>query len=304
MRYSLGLDVGGTRIKAACVSEFGALLEWRSVETPADGAWLHGVREMVLALQEDLGAPALRVGVAAPGLAARDGRSISFMPGRLPGLEGLDWTTFLNAPSPVQVLNDAHAALAGESAFGAAAGLQDAVMLTLGTGVGGAILSAGKILAGHLGRAGHLGHISLNPDGPPDIVNTPGSLEDAIGECTLLKRSNGAYSTTEALLEDAQKGVESARVIWLRSVRALACGIVSLINVLDPEAVVIGGGIANAGSALFDPLNTILDAIEWRPDGRRVKIVPAKLGEKAGALGAAHRASVKVNDSIKAFFDY
>ncbi len=304
MRYSLGLDIGGTRIKAACVSEFGALVEWRSIETPTDASWMKCVRETVDAIQKDIGSPALRISVAAPGLAARDGRSISFMPGRLPGLEGLDWTTFLKASSPIQVMNDANAALTGESAFGAAAGLQDAFMLTLGTGVGGAILSGGKVLTGHLGRAGHLGHICLNPDGAPDIVNTPGSLEDAVGECSLSKRSNGAYKTTESLVEAYLNGVEAAQVIWLRSVRALACGIASLINVLDPEAVLIGGGIANAGSALFDPLNEVLDAVEWRPDGRRVKIIPAKLGEKAGALGAAHRAGVKVNDSIKAFFDY
>ena len=304
MRYSLGLDIGGTRIKAACVSEYGAMLDWRSVETAADGSWMARVSETVDAIQKDLGSPALRIGVAAPGLAARDARSISFMPGRLPGLEGLDWTVFLNAQSPVLVLNDAHAALLGESAFGAAAGLQDAFMLTLGTGVGGAILSGGKIMSGHLGRAGHLGHISLNPKGAPDIVNTPGSLEDAIGECTLSARSNGAYTTTQALVEDYLKGVATAREIWLRSVRALACAIAGLINVLDPEAVIIGGGIANAGNALFAPLNEFLDTFEWRPAGRRVKIVAAKLGEKAGALGAGHRAAVRASDTHKTFFDY
>ena len=92
--------------------------------------------------------------------------------------------------------------------------------------------------------------------------------------------------------------------MWLTSVKSLACGIAGLINVLDPEAVLIGGGIANAGSALFTPLNEFLDLYEWRPAGRRVKIIAAKLGEKAGAMGAAHRAGARVNDSIKAFFDY
>jgi len=300
----MGIDIGGTRIKVACVSEFGALVEWRSVETPQDDTWTRIVRETVAAVQTKMGATTSRIGIAAPGLAARDGRSIAFMPGRLPGLEGLDWTSFFNAPSPIQVMNDAHAALIGENAFGAAAGLQDALMLTLGTGVGGAILSNGKVMTGHLGRAGHLGHICLDPNGAPDIVNTPGSLEDAIGDCTVLKRSNGKYATTEALVTDHLNGVEAASAIWLASVRALACGIAGLINVLDPEAVVIGGGIANAESVLFGPLDEFLEAVEWRPAGFRVKIIQAKLGEKAGALGAAHRAGVKVNDSIKAFFDY
>ena len=304
MRYSLGIDIGGTRIKAACVTEYGALLEWRSVETPKGAEWMPCVREVVREIQAKLSTPPLRIGVAAPGLAARDGRSISFMPGRLPGLEGLDWTSFLQAQSAVQVINDAHAALIGESAFGAATGLQDAFMLTLGTGVGGAILSSGKILTGHLGRAGHLGHISLDPAGTGDIVNTPGSLEDAIGECTLEKRSGGKYSTTEALLADHAQGVAAASEIWMNSVRALAAGIAGLINVLDPEAVLIGGGIANAEQALFKPLNEFIEKFEWRPSGRRVRIVPAKLGDKAGALGAAHRAGARVTDSIKAFFDY
>ncbi len=304
MRYSLGLDLGGTQIKAASVADYGALLDWRCVGTDGGGDWKARVRGVVAAIEKNLGAPPLRIGVGAPGLAARDGRSIALMPGRLPGLEGLDWTTFLAAPSPVQVLNDAHAALLGEAAFGAAVGLQDAFMLTLGTGVGGAILSGGKLMKGHIGRAGHLGHISLNPDGAPDIVNTPGSLEDAIGECTLAARSNGAYLTTQALVEDCNKGVAAAREIWLRSVWALACGIAGLINVLDPEAVIIGGGIANAGAALFGPLDQMLEKCEWRPADRRAKIIPAKLGEKAGALGAAHQAHARVNDSISAFFDY
>jgi len=88
------------------------------------------------------------IGVAAPGLAARDGRSIEFMPARLPGLERLDWTQFLNAPTPVPVLNDAHAALLGEAAFGAAAGLQDVFMLTLELAWAGRLCWAGSLGAG------------------------------------------------------------------------------------------------------------------------------------------------------------
>lgn len=304
MRYSLGLDIGGTQIKAACLADHGALIDWRCVETGAGSDWKARVREVVAQIFKDLGTPPLRVGVAAPGLAASDGRSIAFMPGRLPGLEGLDWTEFLGSPAMVPVLNDAHAALLGEVAFGAATGVRNAFMLTLGTGVGGAILSDGKPLRGSFGRAGHLGHICLNPNGPPDIVNTPGSLEDAIGECTLAPRSNGAYTTTQMLLDDCNKGVASARDVWMKSVWALACGISGLINVLDPEAVIIGGGIANAGAALFGPLEQMLEKCEWRPAGHRVKIVPAKLGERAGALGAAHQAGLKINDALSAFFDY
>src|SRR5207249_2187105 len=127
------------------------------------------------------------------GLPARDGRSIASMPGRLAGLEGLNWQQWLGLAKPVPVFNDAQAALLGEVWLGAAKGAANAVLLTLGTGVGGAAMVDGRVLRGHLGRAGHLGHVALDPDGPGDIVNTPGSLEDAIGEHTLTVRSRGGF---------------------------------------------------------------------------------------------------------------
>lgn len=302
MPYSLGLDLGGTNLKAACVSHAGATLLFKSLEIGPD--WKATVKNCLTEIERELNSAPMRVGVAAPGLVARNGRSIAFMPGRLPGLEGLDWTEFLNAPAPVAVFNDAHAALLGEQACGAAAGFSDVIMLTLGTGVGGAIVSGGKLLKGHLGRAGHLGHISLDPRGAPDITKTPGSLEDAIGECTLLKRSNGKFSTTRDLLEAAKNGDSQANEVWIDSIRALAAALAGFINTLDPEAVILGGGIANSGPQLFDPLEKFLDQFEWRPANHRAKILLAQLGGKAGALGAAHHAASMLSDKLKAFFDY
>jgi glucokinase len=87
-----------------------------------------------------------------------------------------------------------------------------------------------------------------------------------------------------------ETGDAFAREVWEKSVRGLGCAIASLINVLDPEAVIIGGGIASAGAALFDPLARVLEECEWRPAGRRVKIIPAQLGEWAGTHGAARNA--------------
>jgi glucokinase len=167
------------------------------------------------------------------------------------------------------------------------------VLLTLGTGVGGGALVDGRLLAGHVGRAGHLGHVTVDADGAPDIVGTPGSLEDAIGECTLAERSGGRFRTTEALVRAAGEGDRDAAAVWLRSVRRLACAIASLVNVLDPEVVLLGGGIARAGPALFDPLARFLDALEWRPLGTATPVVPAALGELAGAFGAARHAILR-----------
>jgi len=163
-------------------------------------------------------------------------------------------------------------------------------LLTLGTGVGGAVLADGRLLKGHTGRGGHLGHIALDMDDRPDIVQTPGSLEYAIGEMTLAHRCGVEFKSTRELVAAHLRGNARATAIWLRSVRALAAAVVSYINAVDPEIFIIGGGIAKAGPTLFDPLMKYLDMWEWRPHGHRVKIVPAKLGDEAGALGAAWNA--------------
>jgi glucokinase len=227
------------------------------------------------------------VGMAAPGLADPGGRCIFWMQGRLDEVQGLDWTDYLGRDGPVPVVNDAQAALLGEVWQGAARGSRNVALLTLGTGVGGALMVDGRLLRGAIGRAGHLGHISLDPGGPPDVTNCPGSLEHAVGNVTVEARTGGRFTTTHDLIVAHGAGDAGASCVWLRSVQALAAAVASIVNVTDPDTFIIGGGIARAGAALFDPLADYLDRYEWRPHGRRVKVVPAALGEYAGALGAA-----------------
>lgn len=292
MSYGIGVDLGGTNIKIVAVSEEGQILERSTYETQTDspGFWIETIRQTIKEIEETRAESARWVGLAAPGLAAGDNLSIASMPGKLRGLEGLDWTDSLQTSHPVGVLNDAHAALLGEAWIGAAVGYRNAVLLTLGTGVGGALLVEGRLYKGHLGRAGHLGHISLNPDGPPDIVGTPGSLEQTIGNATLAERSAGRFTSTRQLVAAHLNGDKKASDLWLRSIYNLAVGITSIINALDPEVIIIGGGIAQAGPALFDPLAGFMAKIEWRPQGHRVHIIPAALGDLAGTLGAAYYA--------------
>ena len=288
--YFLGIDLGGSRIKSVVVNARGQTLEHKSMPFEDRAMeWADRIRDRVEALRLRRGEPAA-VGLSAPGLAARDGRCILHMPGRLHGLEGLDWQRFLTAPTPIPVLNDAHAALLGEAWMGAAQGLENVFMLTLGTGVGGAAIVDGRLLRGNLGRAGHLGHITLDSRAQNDDVGTPGSLEMAIGNKTLTERSHGRYTSTEILVQHARAGDPKAVALWQESVRGLAVGINSLINVLDPEAVILGGGIAQAGPDLFDRLSEILEGHEWRPRGARVRLLPAALSELAGAYGAARQA--------------
>jgi glucokinase len=289
MRTALGIDLGGTRIKAALVSEAGEVLRRELCPTRDDSTDARAFAQAIRAIADEL-APDLPVGLAAPGLAARDRRAVAHMPGRLQGLEGLDWTEFLSRRELVPVTNDAHASLLGEAWLGAARGLRDAILLTLGTGVGGAILSDGRLLRGHLGRAGHLGHVCLDLDGAPSITGMPGALEVFCGNYKIAERTGGRFAATRDLLAACAAGDTEAQRFWQRSIRALACAIGSFINVLDPEAVIIGGGIAEAGDALFDPLRAELAKIEWRPGGQAVKLLPAALGEWAGAIGAARTA--------------
>lgn len=284
MNYALGIDLGGTRIKTAALAADGQVIDQRLSAT-IEGDLAGAVKLAVELLIAERGKPAW-IGVAAPGIAASDAKSIWWMEGRLAGLVGLEWSRVLNF-RPVPVINDAQAALMGEMAVGAARDCRNVAMLTLGTGVGGAVVCDGQLLHGALGRAGHLGHLTVDADGPLDITQCPGSLEYAIGNYSLPRRTGGRFPSTQALLDAMNAGDPAAREIWLASIKRLAAAIVSIINVVDPELVIIGGGIARSGELLFEPLRLHLDQFEWRPHGRAVRIVPATSGEYAGAIGAA-----------------
>lgn len=294
--WALGIDVGGTEVKCGAFSRQGELLAQTAVPT-RDGEGADGVPAFVLRAREALGLLAARlggapsvIGVAAPGLAARDGSCVEFMPGRLQGLEKLEWRGALDFSQPVPVLNDAHAALLGEAWRGAAQGLRDVAMLTLGTGVGGAMICEGRLMRGHLGRAGHFGHLTVDHHGPPTVAGTPGGLDWAIGNASLAERSQGRFSMTRDLAAAAQAGDAFAEKVWLESVHALAAHVAGLICAVDPEAIIIGGGIAELDDFLFQPLRAYLDGMEWRPRGHRVAVRKAALGAWAGACGAAFHA--------------
>ncbi len=289
MSYSIGVDLGGTNIKIVVISNDGNVLEYLTCDTAdTEGSWAQTIRNNIELIRKQREESPCHIGLAAPGLAARDGRSIAYMQGRLKGLQGFVWQDFLE--SRVVVLNDAHAALLGEVWRGAAQGYRNAILLTLGTGVGGAVLVDGRLIKGQIGRAGHLGHVTVNSDGRPDIVNAPGSLEQMIGNYNVSERSGGRFTSTRLLVEAHLHGDSGATTIWLRSIHHLAAAVASFINAFDPEIVIVGGGIAQAGSALFDPLRKELDRFEWRPLGHSVQVKPAALGEKAGAIGAAYHA--------------
>ncbi len=252
--------------------------------------WQQAVRETVDDLRKHAealpgGSTVKAVGLSAPGLPNVTNQCIAFMPGRLPGLENFNWSHFLN--EPVHVINDAHAALMAESRFGVAKGHKNVIMLTLGTGVGGGILIDGKLYQGNYQKAGHLGHITVNTESDLSITGQPGSLENAMGNATIEKRSVGRYTSTYQLLEAYKQGDYFAQWVWLTSVRHLAIGICALTNAFSPDLVVLGGGITQAEDDLLLPLATFMDLHEWRPVSQATPIKLAYFGDMAGAIGAA-----------------
>ena len=298
---AVGIDLGGTSVKGVLIDSDGEILKELHRETDFNieslDNPLHWANVVKQVREELTDGQDLTTGISAPGLAANDERSIAIMPGRFPGLEGFAWPEFLDT-NKVCVLNDAKSALVAEATLGAGKGHKDMILLTLGTGVGGAIMIDGKLYKGTLDRAGHLGHISLDIDGPVGITNIPGSLETAIGNATVSERTSGAFDTTFDLIKAVEDGDTNARECWLLSVRKLAAGLCSLINVLSPELVILGGGISRAGDILMDNLDQYMEKYEWRPDGNRTPIRIAKYLEMSGALGAACYAINRTNESL------
>jgi glucokinase len=233
------------------------------------------------------------IGLSAPGLANAENSCIAHLPNRLFGLENFVWADYFGTQT--LVLNDAHAALMAEAKFGAVRGYKNAILLTLGTGVGGGILINGELYQGLSQMAGHLGHISINSsDDERSILGIPGSLEYALGNYSIEKRSMGKFKSTHELLKAHTENDSFATWLWLDAVRKLAIAMASLINVFSPEIIVLSGGITLAGNLLFEPLQTFIDLYEFRPKGKKTRIEKAHFDDLSGAIGAAAFALGKI----------
>jgi glucokinase len=284
---SIGIDLGGTRIKAVAIDKSGNIINqyFHSTSDNEDMGWKDAVNQAMHEIQKKIESQNTVVGISAPGLPNANNSVIAFMPGRLQGLENFNWSGFLGTRT--FVLNDAVSALMAEARFGVAKDRKNVAMLTLGTGVGGAILIEGKPYQGAFNKAGHLGHMVIDSNVAPDITGMPGSLEDAIGNCSITQRSFGRFNSTQKLLEAFRNGDSLAAEVWLTSVKKLAIGLASLTNILSPEMIILGGGITNAGKELFTTLEKYMNIFEWRAGGNKTEIVKAHFGELSGAIGAA-----------------
>jgi len=294
-QITIGIDLGGTRIKGVVIDAVGNVLHQTYTPTN-DGegeVWKEVISKTVHELRQKVPIEKIAVGISAPGLPNKENTAIAFMPGRLEGLENFSWCDFLNCQA--YVLNDGVAALVAEAKTGAAKNSTNAIMITLGTGVGGALLINKQPYQGSFNKAGHIGHIVIDSNGDHDVTNMPGSLEECIGNCTIEKRSKGKFLSTHDLLVAMRIGDVFAKNVWLASVKKLAIGLASTSNLISPDTIVVGGGIAEANDDLFIPLNKWFDEFEWQPGGIRPQIVKAVHGDLSGAIGAACFAMNKNN---------
>ena len=286
----LGIDLGGTNVKGVVLGDDFTVLHQHTLSTynSAHEDWKLSILDLIGWLQAECNHEFNYLGISAPVIPNGSNTMISYMPGRLHGLEFFDWKPYLSKRT--FVLNDANAALLAESRIGSlkGKGTKHAIMITLGTGMGGAILIDNKIYTGMGQKGGHLGHITIDiNDTTPGITGQPGNIEEAIGDCSIHKRSNGIYNSTKDLVHDYESGDTFAKTIWLTSIHKLAVALAGLANVISPEAIVIGGGMAKAGASLMNPLKEYYAKYEWKPGIDGAEILFASAGDYAGAIGAA-----------------
>ena len=294
-KTTIGIDLGGTNVKGILLNENGEVMHKHYLATSEDphGNWRKNVLEMVEYLKDQSQISIEVVGLSAPGLANETNTAIAHLPGRLPGLENFVWSEYFGLKT--MVLNDAHSALMAEARFGALKGFKNALLITLGTGVGGGILINGELYQGLSQMAGHLGHGSINvADDELSILGMPGSMEYAIGNYSIGRRSMGRFNSTHDLIQAYRKNDPFAQWLWLDSVRKLAIYLSSLINIFSPQIIAISGGITLAADDLFNPLQQFVDLYEFRPNGKTTPIVKAHFDDFSGAIGAAAFAMNKI----------
>ncbi len=297
---ALGVDIGATAIKAAVVSTSGDLLERFQAPSPRTAEALHSFVHSTL---KQAKTPLRGIGIGCKGIIDAESSRVNRLPGDLHFLEGKFLSELVGDDLPVRANNDARTALVAEVLWGAARGRRNVVLLTLGTGVGGAAMVDGVILHGTAGIAGHFGHMTIDLQGGLCICGNYGCLETRFSSraieadyfahlhraaaTTLSLGSEGQPPNTETIFQAAAKGDESARRVLDRALEYLTAAVVSLLHIFDPELLILGGNIAAAGDQLLVPLRSVVARRSQGMLGREVPIVLQTALGYGGVLGAA-----------------
>jgi glucokinase len=309
----IGADIGGTNVKVGLVNEEGDLLAESQIVTLAESGpeqVIDRVFSDAQRLLSDIGASWREVdgvGVGCAGL-IRSSTSVLVTSPNLPNWEDVPLARILASATDAEVFldNDVNAFAYAESRVGVARGKSHGVFLALGTGVGGGLLINGEIYRGHDGFGAELGHVVINPSGPVCECGNRGCLESLVRSRTIVETARESYSkadrtaeleelaggdmaalTPEALSIAASHGDELAIGVFRETGRWLGIAVGGFINVFNPEIVVIGGGVAQAGELLLGPCRHWAGRYAFSASYACAPIVHASLGENAGMVGAA-----------------
>lgn len=310
-RYVVGVDVGGTNIKIALLDLSGHILYKGDFLTKSyeSCGLLDGVVSETTAILKDKGVKkteVLGMGIGLPGLVDFK-KGLVFSLTNIPRWKNVKLKSIMEKKIRIPVFpdNDVKVMALAEMKYGSGRGYKDAVCLTLGTGVGGAIVINGSLYRGASLVAGEIGHVPLNEKGPMCNCGSFGCLEAYVGREYFLNKARGKlecspagiamkmaegnlFSVTPELLEKAaRKGDSIAREAWREMGVHIGNALAGIINLLNPQVIIIGGGIAEAGKILFDSIRSAVGKKSMKIQARAVRIVKAKLGNNAGVIGAA-----------------
>jgi len=282
----LGIDLGGTAIKLGRFGQDGTCLQSLSVATPQPATPEAVVEGMVEAIMQfDPAQQSIAIGIGTPGPVDATGR-IARVAINLKQWHDVPLADWLEAKTgrPTILANDANCAGLGEAWLGAGRQFRNLILLTLGTGVGGAIVLDGKLFTGHQGAAGELGLITLNPDGPECNSGNRGSLEQYVSVGAIRRRTGLEPAQLGAL---AKAGDSTALTFWQGYGKDLGAGLASLIYILTPEAIVIGGGLSASAEFFFPAVQAEIESRVLPSSRAGLQLLSAELGNQAGMVGAA-----------------
>ncbi|MFC1667038.1 ROK family protein [Candidatus Omnitrophota bacterium] len=296
-KLRIGIDLGATRVKMALVDERGRLSFRREIDTPFNAkrrelinSIVYNVRKLIV--ESGIKKRNIRgIGIGVPGPVDSNKGVVRYFP-NIKGWEGVPLKSILEKRSGLKVAldNDVNAMTLGEYRFGSGRGALNLVCLTLGTGVGGGVIINGEIYRGSTMCAGEIGHVPINEKGPRCNCRGIACLERYIGNRYILYSSKKAFGkdmTLEGLTSLARKGNKKAKGIWEDVARKLATALTGVVNLLNPDMIIIGGGVSNAGELILRPLRNEIKIRPMRDQARHVKVVRARLGDDAGIIGAS-----------------
>lgn len=319
-KFAIGVDLGGTNIVCAIVNYDGKIVSSLKTPTLAERGKEATIKRIIETIRKNIAQSAIApgdiigIGIGAPGPLNVKRGIINFAP-NLPGWKDVPLKKILEDEFNIKVIleNDANAAAWGEKCFGGGQGIDNLVCFTLGTGIGGGIIIDGKIYHGNNYGAAELGHMTVNKDGPQCNCGNNGCLE-AYSSATGIKNrirdriKKGVKSqflnldniesiesiSLKSIFEAARQGDKLTSTIVDEAISYLGIAIANITNILNPEMVILVGGITNEGDKLLTPIRKEVEKRAFYTNYKFLKIVIGELGDNAGVLGAAALAWVPV----------